>query len=179
MGEFAGASELVWRALRLVAYHWTKRGRPTAISDTFIDYTGAKDLSDFLEGINLGYYEVSPDAAPLIFEVARAGDKVAQELINWAGVELGEMANAVIRQLDFEDETFDVVLSGSLFKAGPILIDPMWQTITNLAPNARLVHLKSPPVIGAVVLALEHNGQSATPEFRQTLTETIDQFLKP
>jgi N-acetylglucosamine kinase-like BadF-type ATPase len=178
MGEFAGASELVWRSLRMVAYHWTKRGQPTAISNAYIDYTGAKDLSDFIEGINLGYYEIGPAAAPLIFEAAAAGDKIAQGLIRWAGVELGEMANAIIRQLEFETQTFDVVLSGSLFKGGPMLIDPMWQTIASLAPQAQLVHLKAPPVIGAVLLGMEQNGVTPTAETRQTLTDTLESVIR-
>jgi hypothetical protein len=86
------------------------------------------------------------------------------------------MANAVIRQLEFETETFDVVLSGSLFKGGSILIDPMWQTITNIAPNARLVRLMSPPVIGSVVLGMEQAGKVVTAETRQTLIESLKHF---
>lgn len=59
-------------------------------------------------------------AAPLVFAVARQGDAVALDLLRWTGQELAEMAKAVIRQLDFAGETFDVVLSGSLFKGGPL-----------------------------------------------------------
>lgn len=178
MGEFAGASELVWRAMRLVAYDWTKRGRRTAISDALIHYAGAKDLADLIEGFNLGRYRVDSNAAPLIFETAEAGDEVARDLIRWAGVELGEMANAVIRQLDIQTESFDVVLSGSLFKGGSILIDPMWETITAFAPNARLVHLKAPPVIGAVILGMEKAGLSPTAETRKKLAETLEVMRK-
>jgi N-acetylglucosamine kinase-like BadF-type ATPase len=176
MGEFAGGSELVWKAMQHVAHEWTKRGRPTAISTAFITYAGAKDLSDLIEGYTEGFYRVDAAAAPLIFEAAESGDIVAQELIRWTGIELGEMANAVIRQLEFETETFDVVLSGSLFKGGSILIDPMWQTITNIAPNARLVRLMSPPVIGSVVLGMEQAGKVVTAETRQTLIESLKHF---
>lgn len=178
MGEFAGASELVWRAMQLVAHEWTKRGRPTAISTAFIQYAGAKDLADLIEGYTEGFYRVNSPAAPLIFEAAEAGDAVAQELICWTGNELGEMANAVIRQLELEAEAFDVVLSGSLFKGGPILIDPMWQTITACAPNARLVHLKAPPVIGSAILAMEQVGLAGTAGIRQTLTETLEAVMR-
>lgn len=178
MGEFAGASELVWRAMQHVAHEWTRRGRPTAISTAFINYAGAKDLDDLIEGYTEGFYRVDSPAAPLIFEAAESGDAVAQELICWTGVELGEMANAVIRQLELETETFDVVLSGSLFKGGPRLIDPMWQTVTTLAPNARLVHLKAPPVIGSVILAMEQVGLVGTAEVRQRLTNTLESVIR-
>ena len=41
MGEAAGSSELVYRAMQLVAQEWTKRGRQTALSQAFINYCGA------------------------------------------------------------------------------------------------------------------------------------------
>ncbi|MCB8976722.1 MAG: ATPase [Ardenticatenaceae bacterium] len=173
MGEFAGASELVWRAMQLVAFAWTKRGQPTALSDALITFAGAKNLADLLEGYTEGHLSVNAKAAPLVFEVAQQGDVVAQELLRWAGQELAEMAKAVIRQLEFEQETFDVVLSGSLFKGGPLLIDPMWQAIIDFAPQARLVHLTVPPVMGSVILGMAQASVVATAVTRQNLINSL------
>lgn len=173
LGEFAGASELVWRAMQHVAFEWTKRGPATAVSNIFIKYAGAQNLPDLIEGYTLGRYRVDAQAAPLIFDVARQGDGVARDLIQWAGLELAEMAKAVIRQLEFEDLTFDVVLAGSMFQGGSLLIEPMWQAITELAPGARLVHLSVPPVLGAVILGMEQAGLRATAEMRRELTDTL------
>lgn len=173
MGEAAGASELVWRAMQLVAFEWTKRGPATALSAALIDYAGAADLADLLEGYTTGRNRVDAQAAPLIFEVAQQGDPVAVDLIRWAGGELGEMARAVIRQLAFEALAFDVVLAGSMFDGGSLLIDPMWQTITELAPRARLVRLAVPPVLGAVIFGMEQGGLLAAPDIRGKLTETL------
>lgn len=176
MGEFAGASELVWRAMQLVAFAWTQRGQPTALSDAFITFAGAADLENLLEGYTEGHLFVGAQAAPLVFAVARQGDAVAQQLLCWAGQELAEMAKAVIRQLEFEVEAFDVVLSGSLFKGGALLIDPMWQAITDFAPQARLVHLTVPPVMGSVILGMEQAGVAATAVTRQNLTNSLVRF---
>ncbi|MBK8899549.1 MAG: ATPase [Anaerolineaceae bacterium] len=176
MGEFGGASELVWRAMQLVAFEWTQRGQPTALSGAFIAFAGAKSLEDLLEGYTEGYLSVNARAAPLVFEVARQGDAVAQDLLRWTGEELAEMAKSVIRQLDFAGETFDVVLSGSLFKGGRLLIDPMWQALTKYAPQARMVHLAAPPVIGSVILGMEQAGVKATAVTRQTLTDSLYHF---
>ena len=173
MGEYAGASELVWRAMQLVIYEWTRRGSATALTLALVNYAGADNLTDLIEGYAKGRYYVDAQAAPLIFEVAQQGDPVAIDLIRWAGVELGEMAKAVIRQLAFEDLAFDVVLAGSMFEGGPLLIDPMWKTITQLAPKARLVRLTAPPVLGAVIFGMEQAGVAATPEMRQMLIETL------
>jgi N-acetylglucosamine kinase-like BadF-type ATPase len=178
MGEFAGASELVWRAMHLVANEWTKRGQPTALSQVFIAYARAKDLDDLIEGYTEGHLTVNAKAAPLVFEVAGQGDKVARELLRWTGVELAEMAKAVIRQLEFEAEAFDVVLSGNLFKGGSLLIDPMWQAIKQFAPQARMVHLAAPPVMGSVILGMEQAGMKVTAVIRQKLSDTLSHFYQ-
>ncbi|MBK8988953.1 MAG: ATPase [Chloroflexi bacterium] len=170
MGEFAGASELVWRAMQLVAFEWTQRGPATALSPIFIEYAGADDLTDLLEGYTNGRYPIEAQAAPLIFKAARQGDQVATDLIRWAGVELGEMAKAVIRQLEFAERAFDVVLVGSMFAGGPMLIEPMWQTITQFAPQARLVRLAAPPVLGGIILGMNQGGLAVTPAVRRRLS---------
>jgi N-acetylglucosamine kinase-like BadF-type ATPase len=173
VGEHAGASELVWRAMHAVAHDWTKRGPATTLSTVCAEYAGAKDLDDLIEGYTEGRYRVDAQAARLIFEIAGQGDVVAQELIRWAGVELGEMANAVIRQLEIEALEFDVVMSGGMFDGGSMMIEPMSETITKVAPGARMVRLAVPPVIGAVILGMEQDELVATPDIRRNLAELL------
>ncbi|MCA9948593.1 MAG: hypothetical protein KDE48_03020, partial [Anaerolineales bacterium] len=45
--------------------------------------------------------------------------------------------------------------SGSLYKGGLALINPMRQTIHAVAPAAKLVRLDAPPVVGGVLLGME------------------------
>ncbi|HSL45140.1 MAG TPA: BadF/BadG/BcrA/BcrD ATPase family protein [Anaerolineales bacterium] len=173
MGEGAGASELMHRCMQFIGYSWTKRMPKTALADAMVAYVGARDLEDLMRGYTTDEYHVSADAAPIVFRVAQEGDEVAHNLIRWAGSELGEMANAVIRQLEFENLAFDVVMTGSMFEGGASLIEPMRATIHKLAPKARLVRLKIPPVIGAVILSMEAAGFKATPEIRKTMNDSI------
>lgn len=173
MGEGAGGSELLHRGMQLVGYAWSKRGPATALADAFVKHVGAKDLEDLMRGYTTYEYQVGAEAAPIVFRVAQAGDAVAQDLVRWAGIELGEMANAVIRQLEFENLAFDVVMTGSMFEGGPLLIDPMRETIHKVAPRARLVRLQVPPVIGAVILGMEAAGAAATSSIRKTMADTI------
>jgi hypothetical protein len=86
------------------------------------------------------------------------------------------MVNAVIRQLEFENLYFDVVMTGSMFEGGEMLISPMRETIQKLAPNARLVRLNAPPVLGAVMLGMESGGHAVTTSIRKTLMDTISLF---
>jgi N-acetylglucosamine kinase-like BadF-type ATPase len=173
MGEGAGATELMFRATQMVAYEWSQRGPATALTPAFIEFTGAKNLDDLIEGLTFGRYSVDAPAAPLVFQVASAGDQVALALAHWAGVELGEMANAVIRQLGFAALAFDVVLIGSMFRNGELLISPMRETILSLAPQARLVRFEAPPVIGALLLGMEVAQINPTQQVRQALVESV------
>jgi len=171
MGEGAGASELVWYAMSAVSRAWSRRGPLTRLSRAFVERCGARDTDDLLEGLCLGRYELEADAAPLVFQVAREGDEVAKEAIAWAGRELGGLAVGVIRQLELEALDFEVVLVGSLYDGGPMLIEPMREVIHQAAPGARLVRLTTPPVIGGVLLGMEQAGQR-TPGLREKLIES-------
>jgi N-acetylglucosamine kinase-like BadF-type ATPase len=173
MGEGAGGSELMHRCMQIVGYSWTKRLPKTALAEAIIAHVGAKDLEDLMRGYTTYEYQVGAEAARIVFRVAEDGDQAARDLLCWAGAELGEMANAVIRQLEFEDLAFDVVMTGSMFEGGPMLIEPMRATIHKLAPQARLVRLNVPPVVGAVILGMEADGYRVTPEIRKTVNETI------
>jgi N-acetylglucosamine kinase-like BadF-type ATPase len=173
MGEGAGSSELVHRCMQIVGYSWSKRRPPTALADAMVQHTGAKDLEDLMRGYTTHEYKVGAEAARLVFRVAAEGDEAARGLICWAGTELGELVNAVIRQLAFEDLDFDVVMTGSMFDGGEMLIEPMRKKIHELAPGARLVRLEVPPVAGAALLAMEAARHQPTSAIRKTLRESI------
>jgi N-acetylglucosamine kinase-like BadF-type ATPase len=159
--------------MQLVAHAWTQRGPDTALTQALIDYAAAKDLTDLLEGYTIGRYQIDGSAAPLVFQVAQEGDQVAGQLIQWAGTELGELANAVIRQLNFQSLEFDVVLVGNMFAGGELLIEPMRDRIARLAPRARLVKLQVPPVVGGLLIGMQAGGLQPTPEIREILASSL------
>lgn len=178
MGEGAGSSELVTHAMKQVSFEWTHRGPKTALSQMFMDALGVSSLVDLLEIYTQNPTHIGSEFAPRVFEVARQGDAVALDVIRWAGQELGEMVNGVIRQLGFEDLAFDVVLVGGMFEGGGLLIDPMRDVIQQLAPKTRLVRLTIPPVIGAVLLGMEQGNANTGPEVRQNLRESLKVLMQ-
>ncbi len=171
MGEGAGAAELMAKTLQAVAQSWTLRGPQTCLGGMLAEYAGARDVEDLLEGLMSDKYHLEASAAPLVFQAAEDGDEVAQNLIEWAGTELGELANAVTRQLSFQSLEFEVVLLGSMFSGGERLVEPMRRKVQSFAPGARLVRLHHPPVVGAVLLGMEAGGWAITPRIRETLFE--------
>jgi N-acetylglucosamine kinase-like BadF-type ATPase len=158
LGEAASTAQFLDRALRAVAFEWTRRGAPTRLTDVFIHAIGARDEEDLLEGLTLGRYSVPASAAALVFEAAEQGDRAAADVVRWAGSELGDLARGVVHQLGFEQLEFEVVLVGGLYRGGPLLVDAVRQKIHEFAPMARLVRLTAPAVIGAVLLAMERAG---------------------
>jgi N-acetylglucosamine kinase-like BadF-type ATPase len=162
-GEFGGATEIVERALRAIALAWTKRGPETQLSDRFLELTNANNREDFLAGVARGRYLLTPAAARLVFQVAQDGDPVAQDIIAWAGRELGDLAVGVIRQLEFEEQEFDVVLAGSTFNGSPVLVSELAAHIQQVAPKANFIRLTAPPVVGGVLLAMEQVGIDPSP----------------
>jgi N-acetylglucosamine kinase-like BadF-type ATPase len=177
MGEAAGATEVVARAIRAVAYEWSGRGPATQLTPALIQYGGARNLPDLLHGLTEGRLHIGARAAPLVFQVAEAGDVVAHEVLAWAGQELAELAITVARQLDFLTLEFDLVMVGSLFNGGPLLIEPMRAAVLAAAPGARFLRLSAPPVVGAVLLGMEEAGlDTAAP--RPVLLQSTPALLR-
>lgn len=176
--EYGGATELIAKAIQAVSLAWTRRGPATSLTEAFIKQTGAADITDLLGGLTRDRYNLSAEHAPLVFEIAAAGDQVAQEIILWSGRELGSLANGVIRQLGIEDSAFEVVLSGSFYNGSTALVKAMQETIRAVAPKAKFVRLQAPPVIGGVLLAMKQVNID-TVSIRQTLLHSTNELLNP
>ena len=175
-GEFGGANEIVIKAIHAVAYEWSMRGPKTILSEMFIKLVNAKNLNDLIEGIDMERYQPNPAWAPMVFEAAYLGDPVAKELITWSAHELGESACGVIRQLGIEREEFEIVMAGSVFDGGNLYIEPLRRTIRKLAPQAKMIKLEVPPVVGGVILAMQKAELTITP-VRKILIETTKNYI--
>ena len=177
-GENGGSAELVQHAKQAVAKAWTRRGPQTALTQAFVDLAGASSEADLLEGLSQGYYDIGPGAAPLVFQIAEAGDSVAVEVIRWAGHELASLALGVCRQLGFEDRSFEIVLVGSMVNGGRLLLDPLREAVQAVAPGARFVRLTIPPVVGAVLLGMQAAGLPVQ-QVRQLLVASTRALVGP
>jgi N-acetylglucosamine kinase-like BadF-type ATPase len=176
-GEAAGAYDIVARAMRAVTFEWTKRGPATALTQAFLEKTGARDLDDLVEGTYVGRYFLDSSTVMMVFQVAAQGDQEALDVIRWAGAQLGQMACGVIHQLGLEDEVFDVVLIGSLFDGRPLMAESLRETVQRIAPKARLVRLNVPPVVGGVILGMQEAGLDPRP-VREKLVATTKTLLQ-
>jgi len=175
-GEFGGGVEIVMKALQMVNYAWIKRIPPTALTKILLEATGAKDELDLMEGLSNSNYHLFPFIAVEVIHAARAGDHAAQEIIHWAGEELGWLAVSVARQIGMENDAVEVIQSGSVFEAGEILTDPMRAVVLQHCPHATIKRLDGPPVVGAVILGMEQarfDGYAVRDEMVRTAKEIV------
>jgi N-acetylglucosamine kinase-like BadF-type ATPase len=176
-GEFGGAIEIVYRAMQYVNYAWIKRIPPTRLTGIFLEATDATSEIDLMEGLSNNCYHLFPYIAVSILQAAREGDDAALEVIRWSGEELGWLAISVARQIEMENEEIEIVQSGSIFEAGELITRPMQSIVMKHLPEARLVRLDGPPVVGPLMLGMQTAGLDPYP-IRRNLIESAKKLVK-
>ena len=131
---------------RSVPAHF-RLSRPSALTDAL--YEGRIDETRLRE------------LAPAVFAAAAEGDAVARQILDRLADELAVMAIAIIRRLHLTRTDPDVVLAGGIFRAeDPQFVDRLADAVHRVAPRARLVPLRTPPLLGAALLGLEELGNA-------------------
>lgn len=176
LGEFGGAGEIVWRATIAVTYAWTQRGPKTKLTQLLMDFAEVHSEDALIEGLAMDHIHLPPALSRQIFNLAEAGDLVAKEVVTTSAKDLAENVNAVIRQLSLQSLEFEVILIGSVFKAGEIYIKPFRKMIHSFAPKAKLRRLTEPPVVGSILLASE-TINLRPPGFRKNLIHSTNKML--
>lgn len=171
-GEGAGALELALKSAQAVIAQYTMSGPETRLTKLFLKTFGSNSLAEMVEGIVTGKLRVTAALAPLIIEAAQQDDEAARQAVQWAGESLANLAKGAIRQLGLVGQHFEVVLSGSFFKAGEIIIAPMKKSVLRLAPYADFHLLDLPPVCGGALLAMATD-QDLTTEERKEVKEKM------
>lgn len=176
-GEYAGAGDIIARAMRAVTFEWNKRGPDTALSPAFLSLTGARNLDELVEGVYVGRFKLEAAYVFKVFEIAAQGDPEALNVLRWGGRELGEMACGVIRQLGLENEPVEVVLIGSLYNGHPLMAESLKETVRDVAPLAQFIRFEKPPVIGAALLGLEQSLGAEAYHLRERVIETTSNII--
>jgi N-acetylglucosamine kinase-like BadF-type ATPase len=156
MGDEGSGSYIGRRALEAVVMAYDYRGEPTAMMEPILRHFGVSSPPELSPAI----YD-QPDKAQreiaqlskIVVEAAREGDRVAQEILKDAAIELAVAAIAVIEQLRLERDEFQVAYVGGVFEAGELILAPLREEIQHFAPRARIAPPIDPPVIGAAMMA--------------------------
>ncbi|MFC5453178.1 N-acetylglucosamine kinase [Paenibacillus aestuarii] len=175
-GDFGGGGTLAVEAFRSVIRAWDGREQPTLLTELLLKELNYRSVQEMFDDFMDHNKRVPLHTAKLLFQAAEQGDEVACRILRIQGEELGKAATAVIRRLHMEQETFDVVLAGSIVSRGdgPFVQHYIDQAVLEAAPLAKIVKLNVEPVVGAVWLAMEAAGQQVTEAAYENLRQISD-----
>jgi len=163
--DWGGAGDIAGAAVHAVAQAYQGLGPETALAARMLTATGCADLAELLEKIMRWQVKIRGEFAPQVLQAAEAGDAVAQSIVRRAGTTIGANVIAVARRLGMLDTPFDLVTAGGVFSSQSELLNgALLAAVTSLAPKVNLVHWQSPPVVGALLLALDLLALPARPE---------------
>lgn len=159
-GDFGGGGSLCVEVFRSVIRAWDGREEDTLLTGLLLRELGYPSVEAMFGDYLDQEKEVPLNVTKLLFAAAAQGDAVAHRILKKQGEELGKSAVAVIRRLGMEQDSFDVVLAGSIVTRGEgeIVNKYIEEAVLQIAPHAVVKKLAMEPVIGSVWLAMEASG---------------------
>jgi len=155
-----GSAYAIGRAgLQAALYAFDGMGPPTALQDAFAHHFGITDMRDIKRIIFAPEFGAPGFAAlaPIVSKVAQEGDPLARHIIRRAGSALAREATAVIRCLDFGSEQVPIAPVGGAFDHVTGLRAAFTAAVQACCACV-VVPAMLPPVLGAVILALQKYG---------------------
>jgi N-acetylglucosamine kinase-like BadF-type ATPase len=157
VGDEGSGSWIARRALQAVAHATDGRGRKTALSEAACEYFNVsepEDLSTAVYAPNVTNSRIAGYAGRVV-EAAKKRDPVAREIVEAAGRELARAAVAVVRKLRMERERFQVAYVGGVFAAGALILGPLAEELSAVAPRAFV----GPPLLAPAEAAARMAGE--------------------
>jgi len=111
---------------------------------------------------------------PLVFDGATAGEEACKRILLLQAEDLAEGVKGLIHKMKFEQETFDLVFGGGVFRGrNPIFVDKLTFLIHEVAPLAKLTGLILEPSMGAYIMAVQKEKNFAPEELYAILLEQV------
>ncbi|MBC7900194.1 MAG: hypothetical protein H7070_09095 [Saprospiraceae bacterium] len=160
-GDEGGGVGIAQKALHTVAKASDGRGIQTLLSERAAEYFRASGPENLIVAIYSPLVDNTRIAgfARLVVETAQEGDKIAVEILEDAGLELGVAACAVIKKLKLARTKVPIGCVGSIFNAGELLTGSMLKVVRECAPKAYLTEPLMPPAQAAALMALRNGAK--------------------
>jgi N-acetylglucosamine kinase-like BadF-type ATPase len=168
-GGYRLGEEALWWAVRAE----DGRGPGTALTKAVADYFGVTTMFDVVQGLHFGEIDAASihGLCPLLFEVAAAGDEVAQAVVARFVEEVSVLVAVILRKLELTEDAPEVVLGGGVLTGvGPSVIAEIERRCLKVAPRAVVRVVDVDPVVGAALFGLDRIGapQSAKAALKAT-----------
>jgi N-acetylglucosamine kinase-like BadF-type ATPase len=159
-GDWGGGADVGLAAVSAGARSADGRGPHTVFEQLAPRHFGYADPTALARALHAG--ELAEDRlgelAPLVFEQADV-DAVAGAIVDRLADEVAALARAALTRLELADEEVDVVLGGSLLRAGNRrLLARIEDDLRAVGPAVRVTAPAWPPIVGAALLGLDRVG---------------------
>lgn len=158
-GDYGSAIDIAEKGILASMKYFDGRSRKTCMYKMFCEVLKVEKLEDLIAFYYVDDWQpIRVDQyAPVVFQAANRGDKVALGILRKTGRQVGHEAVTCMRALFDKEELIPVVLGGSVFQKGenPAMIDSMTDYIHTIFPNAKITKLKQEPCLGAILWALD------------------------
>jgi N-acetylglucosamine kinase-like BadF-type ATPase len=166
-GDWGGGATLGAEALFLAVRAEDGRGQPTALREAIMEHFGTASVVDVTAALHFGELPRRRlhELAPVLLQVAAAGDVLAGAVVERLAEEVFLLARAAHDRLELHGQPTDVVLGGSVLAARhPLLTEGVSLRLAAHTPPANLLVVDDPPVVGAALLGLDALGASPDAE---------------
>ncbi|MCL2361506.1 MAG: hypothetical protein FWC73_06815 [Defluviitaleaceae bacterium] len=186
-GDYGGGGYIMTKSTAYIYGQLFKGYQPSLMTDMFMNTFGINDKSDFMESLHVKFFNGDRDAYSLavnriIFEAAAAGDTPAKNILIESGTSYGESVMGILMNLDYESAPPEIVLVGSLFQKNPdsVLVTALKDYLNGKFQKPyQLKVLDAPSVLGALLWAIDKNGEGIVPDhMREELSEKLQALTK-
>ena len=138
------------------------RGQATCLREQIAEAMGLTNMRQIMRRVDMEGMTRSEIAAlaRLTTLAAEQGDPVARKIVGQGTAELASLVATVAAKLNLTASAapIPVAVTGGLTNAGAVFMRPLENSIRERVPSAMLVTPRMPPVLGAVMLAIESLG---------------------
>ncbi|WP_013323772.1 N-acetylglucosamine kinase [Gloeothece verrucosa] len=157
LGDEGSAYTIAIRGMKAALKGFDGSGEKTLLSAYFQQHLSLASLEDLVKTIYQKEWGVSEIAslAPLIDQVAVAGDLAAQKILEQTVNELVEGTKIVKKTLFSESEIIEIVTSGSVWQSQYPIRARFQALLEQHSPQIRVIQPRHEPAYGAALLALQ------------------------
>jgi glucosamine kinase len=176
LGDEGSAFDIGLRAIAAASRGADRRTEPTALQDVVMEHFEVERmrlLPRIVYAAGFSRERISL-LAPKVVQTAEAGDIAAIEILQDAGKELALTALGVIRQLFEPGTAVGVYMTGGVFKAGELLMEPFRTVLQAAWPAAEPHEPRFPPAVGGLILAAQSVGMTVDAAWLDRVDATLD-----
>jgi N-acetylglucosamine kinase-like BadF-type ATPase len=172
-GDWGGGFDVGLAATSAAARSEDGRGPRTSLEQLVPAHFGVATPRTLAEEIHRGAIPMRrlEELPPVVFAAAR-DDAVAREIVDRLASEIVALSRVALERLELREQPCELLLGGGLLQAGDgRLLERIEEEMREVSPAIAVHQATSPPIVGAVLLALDSLG--ATPEAQARAREQI------